>query len=63
MTRFDYLFLIVLFFLDGIDPDIVLMEAQKIFRYRHQINHTTIQVEKYQPQMMDNCMQCQPLTS
>ncbi|KAK8385641.1 hypothetical protein O3P69_016433 [Scylla paramamosain] len=44
------------------DPESVLRDAQRVIRSRHQIFHTTIQVERYQPLLMDNCHQCQPLT-
>lgn len=44
------------------DPEAVLRDAQRVIRSRHQILHTTIQVERYQPLLMDNCHQCQPLT-
>ncbi|XP_071520960.1 proton-coupled zinc antiporter SLC30A2-like isoform X2 [Panulirus ornatus] len=44
------------------DPEIVLRDAQRVIRTRHQIFHTTIQVERYQPLLMDNCQQCQPLS-
>ncbi|KAG7165089.1 Zinc transporter 2-like 2 [Homarus americanus] len=44
------------------DPEVVLRDAQRVIRARHQIFHTTIQVERYQPLLMDNCQQCQPLS-
>ncbi|XP_047487937.1 zinc transporter 2-like isoform X1 [Penaeus chinensis] len=44
------------------DPETVLQAAQRVIRTRHHIYHTTIQVERYQPQLMDNCQQCQPLS-
>lgn len=44
------------------DPEVVLRDAQRVIRSRHQILHTTIQVERYEPLLMDNCHQCQPLT-
>uniref|UniRef100_A0A6A7FY60 Zinc transporter 2-like isoform X2 n=2 Tax=Hirondellea gigas TaxID=1518452 RepID=A0A6A7FY60_9CRUS len=43
------------------DPDSVLRGAQRVIRSRHHIYHTTIQVEPYNSQLMDNCNQCQPL--
>ncbi|XP_045625365.1 proton-coupled zinc antiporter SLC30A2 isoform X2 [Procambarus clarkii] len=46
----------------GSDPEVVLRDAQRVIRTRHHIFHTTIQVEQYQPQLMDNCQQCQPLS-
>ncbi|XP_069940870.1 proton-coupled zinc antiporter SLC30A2 isoform X2 [Cherax quadricarinatus] len=44
------------------NPEVVLRDAQRVIRTRHHIFHTTIQVEQYQPQLMDNCQQCQPLS-
>ncbi|XP_076043087.1 proton-coupled zinc antiporter SLC30A2-like isoform X2 [Oratosquilla oratoria] len=45
------------------DPEEVLRDAQRLIRSRHHIYQTTIQVERYQPLLMDNCQQCQPLTT
>ncbi|XP_018011423.1 zinc transporter 2 isoform X2 [Hyalella azteca] len=49
----------------AIDPEYesetVLRAAQRVIRYRHHIFHTTIQVERYNSNLMDNCNQCQPL--
>ncbi|KAF2363753.1 Cation efflux protein [Trinorchestia longiramus] len=43
------------------ESETVLRAAQRVVRYRHHIFHTTIQVERYDSHLMDNCNQCQPL--
>ncbi|CAL4112296.1 unnamed protein product, partial [Meganyctiphanes norvegica] len=44
------------------DPEVILQDAQRVMRLRHHTFHTTIQVERYEAQLMDNCQQCQPLS-
>ncbi|KAF4526080.1 hypothetical protein B566_EDAN007573 [Ephemera danica] len=44
------------------DRDHVLLQANKLLRRKFNISSCTIQVERYQPEVMDNCVQCKPLS-
>lgn len=44
------------------DRDQVLLHANRLLRKRFNIASCTIQIERYQPEVMDSCVQCQPLS-
>jgi len=45
----------------GADTDVILAEANRMLRKKHQIFRTTLQVEVHQAQVMADCEKCQPL--
>ncbi|XP_059471308.1 proton-coupled zinc antiporter SLC30A2-like isoform X2 [Neocloeon triangulifer] len=47
----------------SVDRDHVLHMSNKLLRRKFNISMSTVQVERYQPDLMSNCVQCQPLSS
>lgn len=41
------------------DHDVILERSQRLLRAKYNLNRTTIQIEKFLPDIMDKCPQCQ----